>query len=764
MSSYVRNNPHSSGVQNNTTSSPNRSISPIHYVKPSSVYYTSTISPSKSLQTTAKKSVQPVRPNIEASPNKNLTLAQQDEVDLWKSRCNELETSLCQVNTDLELASFKAKKAKDLESKVDDILKQNAQLLGENDQLSKQFSQKRTESDIWKSKYDAQMNTILSLKDNYEREIKRLQNELSQSRELYDSLQQERLKEAQETKQQLIHDNLTQIESLKRSHCSNVTLYEEQLRKMRDNLEEREKENLILQGKLNDLKNYSESEQNRLNEDREKLRMKISQMELDQSKELENLKRRCDGLTLEQISALKKLHESELDVLESELNKLKNLLDIKNQEIGTLIQQNKSQKRNFDNELQSVRDENEALKDKILENNRCKEDEIEDIQNKLAKLHTTDIQNLKDRQDNQVKMLNDQINDLKRVIDLKQEEIENQIREKNNQRDAFNAKCDRLNSDIETQKLKYQVLEEDRKKDYDEATEALNRANSAHAEFSEQQRRQIQFLESEIEKLKQLLVHKNNEIDINIAQHRTIKNNLEEDIRQLKLDNGDLRKRLDQLEYSKNLQLEELRQKVVALDSNNSERTKKFEAQIDYLENELSRARDNLKIKTEETNSHQIHRNLLETENKKLNSEIDSLNNHMVMLEKLKAQEIQELRHKLENSNNYTIESIKASHNNQLEAMANEIEDLKNIIEMKDRQLGEKADQYQKLEKSLVDIQNNTDLSDYQMRISKLGAEVATTKNLYDVFVKTRQPSYGSGKKLMPNNSGVSPIKKVSQF
>lgn len=68
---------------------------------------------------------------------------------------------------------------------------------------------------------------------------------------------------------------------------------------MRDTLEEREKENIILQGKLTDSKNYSESESNRLNEDKEKLRMKISQMELDQSKELENLKRRCDALTLE---------------------------------------------------------------------------------------------------------------------------------------------------------------------------------------------------------------------------------------------------------------------------------------------------------------------------------------------------------------------------------------------------------------------------------------------------------------------------------
>lgn len=75
-----------------------------------------------------------------------------------------------------------------------------------------------------------------------------------------------------------------------------------------------------------------------MNEDKEKLRMRIAQMEMDHQKELENQKRRCDALTLEQVSALKKLHESELEILESELNKLKNLLEIKNAEIQTLIQ------------------------------------------------------------------------------------------------------------------------------------------------------------------------------------------------------------------------------------------------------------------------------------------------------------------------------------------------------------------------------------------------------------------------------------------
>lgn len=99
---------------------------------------------------------------------------------------------------------------------------------------------------------------------------------------------------------------------------------------MRDDIEERDKEIRDLQNKLSESKNYSDSESNRLNEDKERLRMRIQQMELDQSKELENQKRRSESLGLEQTSALKKLHESELDVLESELSKLKNLLELKN--------------------------------------------------------------------------------------------------------------------------------------------------------------------------------------------------------------------------------------------------------------------------------------------------------------------------------------------------------------------------------------------------------------------------------------------------
>ena len=42
-------------------------------------------------------------------------------------------------------------------------------------------------------------------------------------------------------------------------------------------------------------------------------------------------------------------------------------------------------------------------------------------------------------------------------------------------------------------------------------------------------------------------------------------------------------------------------------------------------------------MKSEEANNHLLHRELLESESQKLNAEIDSLNSHIVLLEKLKA-------------------------------------------------------------------------------------------------------------------------------
>lgn len=53
-----------------------------------------------------------------------------------------------------------------------------------------------------------------------------------------------------------------------------------------------------------------------------------------------------------------------------------------------------------------------------------------------------------------------------------------------NQRESYNAEVDRLNSEIETLKLKWNVLNVDRQREYEESQDALNRANTAHTNFA----------------------------------------------------------------------------------------------------------------------------------------------------------------------------------------------------------------------------------------------------------------------------------------
>lgn len=68
-----------------------------------------------------------------------------------------------------------------------------------------------------------------------------------------------------------------------------------------------------------------------------------------------------------------------------------------------------------------------------------------------------------------------------------------------------------------------------------------------------------------------------------------------------------------------------------------------------------------------------------------------------------------------------------------------EVSQLKSIIDLRNLEFNELVDKYQKLELSLEEFKVNAEkLKDYEKRISLLSAEIVTTKNLYDVFAKTK--------------------------
>jgi hypothetical protein len=55
---------------------------------------------------------------------------------------------------EINILKSKNKKVGDLEEKIDLVLKHNTQLLSENEKLAKLINQKKSEVEVWKSKYD----------------------------------------------------------------------------------------------------------------------------------------------------------------------------------------------------------------------------------------------------------------------------------------------------------------------------------------------------------------------------------------------------------------------------------------------------------------------------------------------------------------------------------------------------------------------------------------------------------------------------------
>ncbi|KAL4494563.1 hypothetical protein ABPG72_004465 [Tetrahymena utriculariae] len=689
-------------------------------------------------------------PNYEGGLNqstayKNNIIGNGEEIDLWKSRCNELESSLCQANTDLELAHFRAKKALELEHKCEELVRMNGNLSQENEGLQKQTNQRKAESDIWRQKYETQMNNIISLKSNYEMELKRLSTENARLRDELKQGEIDKVKENEDVRFKLTTDSHDKIENLKKAHLANIELYEEQLRKLRNIVEDREKEIAKLNSQISQARYDGSSEAYRLNEDREKLKMKISELEVESRQELENLRSKLDQQASEQLDSLKKLHDNELEVMNGEIHKLRNLLDVKTKEIEALIDQNRGLKRNYEEETHNLRHDLQAMKDRITDNNEFANSEISALHDQLHNQHTSDIQGLKFHHENQVQALNAEKEELQNIIDAKEAEIQNQIREKQLVRDSLNDEIDRLLADVDNWKLKYTVLDNQRAQENQEAAIKYDTLNNQQNEFAAAQHNQIKYLEEEIENLKQLLLAKNQEIDANRAQHAEIRDGLEQDISNAFAEIEEWKKKYAHLQHERDITVEDLKLKLSVLEAKANEQKKKLESTINYLKEDIQRLKDTIEIKEKEVQNHLKHRELQDREIKKLKQDNDSQNDHLRRLEKLKASELEDQRKKLETSNNNVIESIKVSHQNQVNIMNTEINDLKHLVNLKDQEVHDMINKYEKLESAIGEFKYNAEkLKEHQSQIQALGNEIINNKSIYDSYSKARHTRYPS--------------------
>ena len=195
-----------------------------------------------------------------------------------------------------------------------------------------------------------------------------------------------------------------------------MALYDEQLRKLREIVADREKDIAELQVRVTHHKNEGDIEANRLAEERDRLRNYIAKLELTQQEQLDSLKRKMEINNAENLKNLNELHKNKINVLEDEISKLKKLFELKNDEIQTLMDQNRGQKNNYADENISLRDEIHELKDKIKELNHENDEQIRNQSENSASIHHYEMTTLKIHHENQINSLNNEIQKLNEII------------------------------------------------------------------------------------------------------------------------------------------------------------------------------------------------------------------------------------------------------------------------------------------------------------------------------------------------------------
>lgn len=130
----------------------------------------------------------------------------------------------------------KCKRVGELEDKVEMVLKQNSQLLSENERLSKLLHQKKQEHEILKEKFESQSSQKLAYATDFEQERRKLIMELEQ-------LEGE-LREIEQVKNAQISELKTQfqleLQTVKRQTVGSHEIYEQEIRKLRDQLDKKD--------------------------------------------------------------------------------------------------------------------------------------------------------------------------------------------------------------------------------------------------------------------------------------------------------------------------------------------------------------------------------------------------------------------------------------------------------------------------------------------------------------------------------------------
>lgn len=118
----------------------------------------------------------------------------------------------------------------------------------------------------------------------------------------------------------------------------------------------------------------------------------------------------------------------------------------------------------------------------------------------------------------------------------------------------------------------------------------------------------------------------------------------------------------------------------------------------------------------------------------KLNHEKEKILEDLNYVERIKNKELEELRIKMEQQHRYSVDNIQTTHENQINILNGEIQDYNIHLQLKEKELIEYIQKYEKVELIIRDFVNHPE----KLRDR---AEVSTIKNLYESLRGTRSKS-----------------------
>ena len=121
------------------------------------------------------------------------------------------------------LLRAKCKKVTELEERVEIVLRQNSDLLAENEKISKLLHQKKSELEVMKNKFDATMAHRLGTSAEYEFERKKLLTEVEHLRSEVVEIERTRTLQIGEIKAQ----HQLELQTMKRQSVTGQEVYEQ---------------------------------------------------------------------------------------------------------------------------------------------------------------------------------------------------------------------------------------------------------------------------------------------------------------------------------------------------------------------------------------------------------------------------------------------------------------------------------------------------------------------------------------------------------